>query len=285
MLRDDAMGVESMSDARLSWGRWSAFHAAAAMLLIGMAQGRAWAHQKWLWPNVFIVEKPPVWVSFDVTWSDRPFTAEQGAGQRPLSIVNPDGEQAPPPQVFVGNTKTTAEVELTKPGTYRFESVDPLTYWTRVDNNGKEAWIEKPKNEVQGKKITRSDLYYSEAAAFVTVGEPTQLPAPDEKDPIEIVIKTHPSRLTAGTAHELQVISYGKPVAKATVNVFGPSATGHDPDQSLPCDEHGAATLQLDAAGRYLLACELEKTVADDPKADIHSFNAYLTISVEPRKP
>jgi uncharacterized GH25 family protein len=271
---------------RAQWrlGRGTAFHAVVALLFLAMVERSAWAHQKWLWPNVFVVEKAPVWVSFDVTWSDRPFTAEQGAGKRPPSIVGPGGERVAPPQVFVGNTKTTAEVQLTKPGTYRFESVDPLTYFTRVDNNGTEQWIEKPKNEVQGKKITRADLYYSEAAAFVTVREPTELPAPDDKDPLEIALKTHPSRITAGTEFELQVISFGKPVAKAKVNVFGPAATGHDPDQTLTCDERGEAKMLLDTAGRYLLACEFEKAVADDPKADIHSFNAYLTISVEPPK-
>jgi hypothetical protein len=274
-----------MSYARLGWGGWFAFHAVAALLLICVADVRVWAHQKWLWPNIFVIEKSPAWISFDVTWSDTPFTAEQGAGKRPVSIVGPGGERMKPSQVFVGNTKTTAEIELTKPGIYRLESIDPLTYWTRVDDNGKEAWIDKPKNEVQGKKITRADLYYSEAAAFVTVSEPTELPDPDEKDPIEILLKTHPSWILTGTAFELQVISYGKPVAKAKVNVFGPSATGHDPDQTLTCDELGLAKVQLDSAGRYLLACELEKTVADDPKADIHSFNAYLTISVAPRKP
>jgi uncharacterized GH25 family protein len=242
------------------------------------------AHQKWLWPNVFRAEKTPAWVSFDVTWSDRAFTAEQGVGEQPLIVIDPQGERRTPPQVFVGKTKTTAEIELTKPGTYRLESVDPPTYWTRVAaEGGKERWLKRPKNEVQGERIIRSDLYYSKAVAYVTVGDPSELPASDDKDPLDIMPLSRPARLVAGDPLELRVVSYGKPVASANIKVFGPASTGHEPSQSLQCDASGVATTQCGEPGKYLFVCELERKAADDPKADIHSFNVYLTLNVQPK--
>jgi len=261
----------------------SSLLAIGALLALLASGGQAVAHQKWLWPNVFRAEKAPVWISFDVTWSDHAFTAEQGVGEQPLAIISPKGERLTPGKTFVGNTKSTAEIELTQPGTYRLESVDPLTYWTRVEADGQERWIKKPKDEVAGAKITRSDLYYSQAVAFVTASEPSALPPPDEKDPLDIVPKTHPARLTAGGPLELEVLSYGKPVAKAKLKIFGPTATGHEPSRVIECDEAGVGKAQCDEPGRHLIACELERAVTDDPKADLHSFNVYLTLFIQPK--
>jgi hypothetical protein len=244
---------------------------------------RCAAHQKWLSPNFFVSEKGPVWLSFDVTWSDQPFAAEAGVGERPLWVVEPSGKRAAPPHVFVGKTKSVAEVELTQPGTYRLESVDPVSYWTRIEEDGKERWIAKPKNEVTGAKITRSDLYWSKAVAYVTLGEPTEIPPPDDAEPLAIRTDSHPNQIRAGQPLELRVLSYGKPLGKAKIKVFSPDSAGHDPEQEIACDENGIAAFEAGSPGRYLLSCESEREVADDPKADIHSFNFYLTLQVRPK--
>jgi uncharacterized GH25 family protein len=245
----------------------------------------ALAHQKWLWPNAFAQDAAPAWVSFDVSWSDQPFTAGQGVGEQLLTIVGPDGNRSTPTAVFAGKTKTTAEFELTKAGTYRLEAADAPTYWTRIDAGGKEQWIKKPKTEVSSGKITRADFYYSEAIAYVTVGSTSELPTPDVKDPLEIALKTHPARITAGEEIELQVLSYGKPVENARINLFGPTTAGHDPEQMIDANKDGVARLKFAGPGRRLLSCDMERPVKDDPKTDMHSFHAYLTLSVAEAKP
>jgi uncharacterized GH25 family protein len=258
--------------------------AVLVLTILGAWGDRAWAHQKWLWPNVFVAENAPAWVSFDVTWGDHPFTAEEGVGEQPLWIVDSAGGRTAPDQVLIGKTKTAAEVELTKPGTYRIEAVDPPNYWTQLEVDGKQQWIQKPKNEAPAGKVTRSDLYYSKAATYVTLGEPTDLPPPAEKEPLDVVPKTHPARVRAGESLALAVLSYGKPAADARINIFGPAAAGHDPDQVIKCDEQGLALFRPDVPGRHLLACDMERPVANDPKADIYSFHVYLTLWVSPRE-
>ena len=178
------------------------------------------AHQKWLLPNFFVAAKGPVWLSFDVTWSDTPFTAEAGVGTQPISVIGPDGVRQTPPSIFVGKTKSVAEMELTKPGTYRLEAIDPLAYWTQVEQNGKEQWVRKPKNEVAGLPIKRSDLYWSKAAAYVTLGDPTDVPPPNNEDPLDILLEQHPNRLTVGDTLNVQVVSYGKPLPNAEIKLF-----------------------------------------------------------------
>ena len=135
------------------------------------AQAPCIAHEKWLWPNRFIVEKAPAWISFDATWSDQPFAAEMGVGEKPVTVVDPAGRSGSPERAFIGKTKSTCESELRQEGTYRLESVDPLTYWTQVEGAGRPQWLKKPKGEVTDKKIMRSDLYWSKAMAYVTVGQ------------------------------------------------------------------------------------------------------------------
>ena len=184
------------------------------------------AHQKWLLPNFFVAAKAPVWLSFDVTWSDTPFTAEAGVGKQPISVIGPDGVRQTPPSIFVGKTKSVAEMELTKPGTYRLEAIDPLAYWTQVEQNGKEQWVRKPKNEVAELPIKRSDLYWSKAAAYVTLGEPTDVPPPDHEDPLDILLEQHPNRLAVGDTLNVQVVSYGKPLPNAEIKLFAADARG-----------------------------------------------------------
>jgi uncharacterized GH25 family protein len=241
------------------------------------------AHQKWLWPNAFTAPKAPVWFSFDVTWSDTPFTAESGVGDQPIAVIGPGRETLTPAQIFVGKTKSTAEIEITKAGTYRFQAVDPLTYWTRVEQGAQQRWLKKPKSEVTDAKITRSDLYWSKAMAYVSVGQPSDIPPPDDAEPLDIVPAPHPNRITVGGKLELRVLSYGKPVPRAEIKVFGSDAAGHDPSQTVQCNEEGVGTLHPDSPGRQLISCELERERGDDPKADIHAFNVYLTLWIQPR--
>jgi hypothetical protein len=241
------------------------------------------AHQKWLLPNFFVAEKAPVWLSFDVTWSDKPFTAEAGVGVQPISVIGPDGISQSPTGMFVGKTKSVAELELTKPGTYRLEAIDPLAYWTQVEKDGKEQWTRKPKNEVAGLQIKRSDLYWSKAVAYVTVGEPAELPPPNNEDPLDILLEKHPNRVTVGEPLNFRVVSYGKPLPNAEINLFAPNSSGHEPSQHVTCDNDGRAAITIETAGRFLVVCQLERKVTDDPKADLHAFNVYLTLEIQPR--
>lgn len=239
------------------------------------------AHQKWLLPNFFVAEKGPVWLSFDITWSDRPFVAETGIGEQPLAVIHPDGQSEKPPAVFVGKTKSVAEVELTKPGTYRLEAIDPLTYWTRIEVDGKEKWLRVPKNEAGEGTVKRSDQYWSKAVAYVTLGTPTDLTPVDVSEPLALVPSSHPNNLKVGDKLDLQVLTYGKPVPNATIQIFGPQAIGHDPTQTIKCNEEGVGTIDLTEAGRFLFACELEEKTPDDPKADLRSLHVYSTLEVQ----
>jgi hypothetical protein len=259
----------------------SQFAVLPALLIVCAASPSA-AHQKWLWPSHFFVEKAPVWLSFDITWSDIAFGAEKGVGEQPISVVDPTGQRQTPASVFTGRTKSTAEFEATKDGTYRLEAVDPLTYWTRIERDGQEKWLKKPKDEVAEAKITRADYYWAKAVAYVTVGKHTEIAPPDKTDPLDLVLSSHPNEITARDEFEISALTYGEPLPDAQIKVFGPNATGHEPEQIVTCNSKGWGKLRFGVVGKHLVVCELERQVTDDPHADMHSFHFYLTIDVHP---
>jgi uncharacterized GH25 family protein len=266
----------------LFWMKYARNHfcVPASVLIAGFAAlSPCLAHQKWLWPNRFSADAAPVWISFDVSWSDRPFEAEEGVNDRPLVIVSPAGRSFQPARSFVGKTKSTAEIECKETGTFRLESIDPLTYWTQIEKDGRPQWLKKSKNEVTGEKITRADLYWSKALAYVSVGKSTA-PSSLDGDPLAIVPTTHPNEIDSGQSVEFKVLSYGTPVANAEIKVFDSKASGHDPTATIKCNDAGIGQFEFTSAGRYLVACQLEREVKDDPKADIHSFNVYLTLQI-----
>jgi hypothetical protein len=158
-----------------------------------------------------------------------------------------------------------------------------LTYWTQIERDGKSQWLKKPKNEVTGEKVTRADLYWSKALAYVTVGKSTAA-TPLEADPLAISLNTHPNEIAAGKPIEFKVLSYGKPVERAELKVFDSKASGHDPSAMIQCDETGAGKFEFGSPGRYLIVSQLEREAKDDLQADIHSFNVYLTLSVLPER-
>ena len=59
---------------------------------------------------------------------------------------------------------------------------------------------------------------------------------------------------------------------------------GHEPSKLSSCDDDGKAAIDTEAAGRFLIVCQLERKVTDDPKADLHAFNVYLTLEIQPRR-
>jgi hypothetical protein len=256
----------------------------AVFLFLSLQAVAALAHEKWLWPNKFAVEKAPAWISFDVTWSDQPFTADTGVGDRPVTVVDPEGRSGTPDRTFIGKTKTTCEAQLLQEGTYRLESVDPLIYWTQIEKDGQTQWLKKAKGEVVGETIKRSDLYWAKAMSYVTVGTGTALPAPLGSDPLSIALTQHPNQLFAGDTLTLSVQSYGKPVANAEIKVFDSNTSGHDAFKTIKCNDEGKGEFQVNSPGMYLFSCELEREVNDDPKADIHSFHVYLTLLVQSAK-
>ena len=243
------------------------------------------AHQAWVLPNFFEAAQSPVWLSFDVSWSDHLFHAgHTGSSLNELQVIGSDGESLTLAGKFEGKTKIVGEVELTREGTYRIEASAPPTYWTRVATDQGEKWLRKSKDQVQGAKVVRADLYWSKAVTFVTVGKRSKTPSSAGKDPLELELLDNPADWNRGQKFRLRVLAQGKAVAEQAVKVFAEGADSHEPMLVSTSDQQGVCVLKLDKPGKYLFVAQQETAAKDDPKTDLYSYNFYLLVNMIPVK-
>ena len=243
------------------------------------------AHQQWVLPNFFTAKSndASVWLGFEHAVGDQRFVPSAGPGPALLWVTGPDDELTSPSFVYTGKTRTLAEIELTKPGTYRITAEEPEAYWTKIKNGDKSRWLRAPRDRVVGKTIEVSKRYWAKAIAYVTFGQQTTGPLAVQGDPLELLPIDHPSSIRAGKSFRVRVLAEGKPLAGQEIKVHADASQGHDATATFKSRADGLAQLRLTRPGRYLLSVRNEIAATGDPKADAYSYSVYLMIEVKAR--
>ena len=258
----------------------------AAVALVGglVTSAPTQAHQQWLLPNVFSASGESDWVSFDHTFGDRRFHADSAPGlYYQWWYVGPDGRKRSVPHLFVGRTKIVGEVELTEPGTYRFEGEESNLVWTKIKVDGKDTWQPGPRKAFEGREIVESKIYFARALAYVSLESTTDTVRGATGDALEIVLGKHPNELTAGEALEISLWSFGEPVADHQVSLFSERSSGHDPTLTCTTDAKGACQIVPPGPGIYLVTARREGSMPDDPELDGFSHSVSVAFEVAPR--
>ncbi|MCG8417057.1 MAG: DUF4198 domain-containing protein [Proteobacteria bacterium] len=243
------------------------------------------AHQQWVMPNFFVSESDgnSVWLGFEHTLGDRRFVPSVGPGPAMLWVTGPDDEHTAPSFVSTGKTRTLAEIELTRPGTYRITAEEPEAYWTKIKDGDERRWLRLPRDRVVGKTIEVSKRYWAKAITYVTFRQQTTGPLAAQGDPLELVPIDHPSAIRAGKPFRLQVLAKGQSLSGQEIKVYDEAGHGHDATMTLLSRADGKAQLRLTKPGRYLLSVRREVPASGDPGADAYSYSVYLMIEVQPR--
>src|SRR5512145_70373 len=80
----------------------------------------AHAHRQWLLPSTTQAEGNEPWVTVDAAVSESLFDIDTNAlSLNGLSITGPDGEALTPGQISTGKMRSSIDLKLAKPGTYR----------------------------------------------------------------------------------------------------------------------------------------------------------------------
>ncbi|MDR1111164.1 MAG: DUF4198 domain-containing protein [Deltaproteobacteria bacterium] len=112
------------------------------------------------------------------------------------------------------------------------------------------GWVIKPKDEVQGEGLVpvNSNLSVKHAKAVFVVGDgPTGILDSVVGQKLELVPLANPARLVVGDHLPVRLLFEGKPLAKATVDVFG---VGEEvPSQSVMTDDSGLARIEVARQG------------------------------------
>ncbi|HJV40631.1 DUF4198 domain-containing protein [Caulobacter sp.] len=192
--------------------------AAAALGAAIFAPAAAQAARNWVLPSSTTLSGANAWVTVDAASSDelympslRPLRLET------IQVLDSDGQPVTPQSPSMGKLRSTFDVQLTKPGTYKIASVSTavLASWTengevkRFRGSGEDFAKQVPVGAADLKTIRT----LSRSETFVTRDEPTTGALKPVGQGLELAPVTHPSDVVVGEAASFKFLLDGKPAA------------------------------------------------------------------------
>lgn len=198
--------------------------AVVALIAAFAAPLSAQAHRAWILPSTTSLSGTDGWVGFDAGISNGVFDADHAAMRLDnLRATAPDGSNVPLEHTMQGQWRSTFDVHLTQPGTYRVGSVSQTANATWTLNGTPGRWrgpaADLAANIPQGATDVVSAINSNRLETFVTLGEPTTTVFTPTGQGIELVPTTHPSELAVGEAATFQLLKDGAPLADADVTI------------------------------------------------------------------
>jgi len=160
---------------------------AAALAVAVAVPLSASAHRAWILPSFTVLSGDDPWVGVDAAISNELFYPDHFPMQaKNLKVITPDGEEGQLENAVVGKYRSTFDLHLTKPGTYKI-----------VQENG------QSRNET-----------------FITRGAPTTTVLKTTGKGLELQAVTHPNDLVAGEPAKFIFLLNGQPAADLEVTVL-----------------------------------------------------------------
>src|SRR5215510_9357402 len=185
-----------------------------AVALVALAPVASFAARAWLLPSQTIVARAGGWVTFDAANSDDLFSFNQRAMQiDAVSVTGGDGQPVTPQNIAKGKTRSSFDLELRAPGTYRVAVAGDMVM-ARWEEDGKpKRWrgtaAEMAANIPAGAANLEVEQMQRRVETFVTIGTPSEVKAVNTG--LELVPATHPNDLYAGEAAKFRFLLDGKP--------------------------------------------------------------------------
>lgn len=230
----------------------------AALLLAGLLPLSAQAHRTWLLPSSTVVDGKEPWVTVDAAVSENLFDF----GTSPvklddLVVLGPDGARVTPENPFTGRLRSSFDLKLVKPGTYKASIVGESVLANYKLNGEAKRWRGSPaamdKEIPAGAEEVKATRLYNRLETFVTAGKPNDGALKVNGVGLELVPVTHPNELTAGEKATFRFLVDGKPAADLPLSVVpgGVRYRGTLNEIRLTTDAEGRFTIDWPEAGMY----------------------------------
>ena len=234
----------------------------------------AQAHRAWMLPSSTVLSGNTPWVTVDAAVSNDLFYFEHNAlALDGLSIIRPDGSTGEAQNPAKGRYRSTFDVELNQPGTWKFRiaSGGLMARYT-LDGENK-RWRGTAEDFAKAIPEGAGDLQVSESHrrmdVFVTKGAPSDTVLKPEGKGLELVPVTHPNDLFAGEAATFRFLVDGQPMANLKVTVI-PGGVRYRNDLkelTLTTDAQGEIRVTWPDAGMYWINTSHEDDKASLPQA------------------
>jgi uncharacterized GH25 family protein len=203
--------------------------AVVAPLALGVAlilPSAASAHRGWIVPSFTVLSGDGAWVTLDAAISNELFYADHNPMRLDAVVVTaPDGSVDKIQNALTGKYRSTFDVQLAKPGTYKIGSATSsvMASWTEAGQvkrfrGSPEDFAKQVPADAADLKTIKS---FNRNETFVTRDAPTTTVFAPTGKGLELVPVTHPNDLVAGEAATFKFLLDGKPAADLEVT-FAP---------------------------------------------------------------
>lgn len=266
--------------------------ALASVMAMGLAATTtAQAHPRWVLPSHFTVSKEGGdWLTFDVTASHGTFVFDKPAGSDQAFVVMPDGRSERPNFVVRSKRRSMFDFFFTEEGTHKVAINNQPSYYTQYKAGRRDTvkWARANKAErhdvlpEQARDVV-TQLSYTRAESYITVGMPTDKALEIEGKMLEMKPVTHPSDIIEGESVTFQFFFNGEPQEGVTAEITreGTMYRNHQEQIDVVSDEDGKVIFTPEVAGRYLMKANYKGELKDNPLADKASANVHLTFETQ----
>ena len=266
--------------------------ALASVMAMGLAvTTTAQAHPRWVLPSHFTVSKEGGdWLTFDVTASHGTFVFDKPAGSDQAFVVMPDGRSERPNVVVRGKRRSMFDFFFTEEGTHKVAINNQPSYYTQYKAGRRDTvkWARASKAErgdvlpEQARDVV-TQLSYTRAESYITVGMPTDKALEIEGKMLEMKPITHPSDIIEGEPVTFQFFFNGEPQEGVTAEITreGTMYRNHQEQIDVVSDKDGKVIFTPEVAGRYLMKANYKGELKDNPLADKASANVHLTFETQ----
>lgn len=267
--------------------------ALAALTLAAMAAmtSTAHAHRAWMLPSSTVVEGKDPWVTVDAAISEKLFDIDYlPLKLDALVITGPDGKIVAPANVQTGRLRSTFDIKLDQPGTYKASIVThgviasyrlngEMKRW-RGAEDGFAAAIPAAAQDVKATRTSnRLETFVSSGDLIDTVFTPSGVD-------LEWVPLTHPNDLRAGEKARWRFLFDGKPAANQAFSLVpgGVRYRGVLGEIRHSTDANGEISFTLPEAGMYFLSSSWTSAESTDAgQAMARRIGYAATVEVLPQ--
>ena len=238
--------------------------ASIALALCAALPFAAHAHRPFLVPSETVLSRPG-WITVDGAVSnDLFYFNHQPLRLDSLQALGPDGQPVAMVNANTGKFRSTFDLNLEKPGTYKIALVNNslnAQYETAAGERrrwrGTAEQIGEIPADAKNVQITQQQ---QRNETFVTAGKPNDTVLKPTGVGLELVPVTHPNDLVAGEPISFKFVLDGKPAANLEVDVV-PGGTRYRDKQNeskYTTDKNGQITMTWNEPGMYWLQADVQ---------------------------
>ena len=272
------------------------------------------AHKQWIIPSQAVVAGDDVWVTFDGAVSNQLFFPDHVPMRLDnVTVTAPDGGTVELKNASTGRYRSTFDVQLRQPGTYRIANVsagvsarwdtpESLAAKARAEAEGKPAsgpgapaaarggFLRNATPDELAAKVPKDaqNLQVTQTAGrvetFVTNGAPNGTALAPTGKGIELAPVTHPNDLFAGEEATFRVLVDGQPAAGLEFEIVrgGTRYRNAQDEIAATTDAQGLLKVTWPEPGLYWLETSVEDDKATLPQATQRRLAYVATLEVLP---